>query len=94
MLQGIGNAVGRKFPFDGISWAARAVALGTAALDHKARNDAVKRKAVIKAFFHQIFKILYRFRSGGFIQLDFYFAPIFHFHNNHISVLAFLLILL
>lgn len=54
------KAVVRKFALNVISGTARSRAFGIAALDHKARDDAVKDKPVIKTFLYEGQKIFDR----------------------------------
>ena len=53
VLQLVFEAVAGELALDGIARAAHAGALGVAALDHEAGDDAVEDHAVIKALFDQ-----------------------------------------
>ena len=48
------EAVVGKLALDAVARAAHAVAVGAAALDHKALDDPVEDQAVIKALVHQV----------------------------------------
>ena len=64
MLQIIGETILGKFSFDGITGTSHAVAVGTAALDHEARNYPVEDQAVIEPLLHQVDKIVDSIRSN------------------------------
>ena len=66
-------------------FAAGAVAIGVAALDHKVLNDPVEGQAVIVAFFGMGKKILYRFRSKFREETELNGA-FFGFHNGNFGV--------
>ena len=51
------DAVIEKLALNVLFRAARAIALGVAALDHEALDDAVEGEAVIKAVVHKLFKV-------------------------------------
>ena len=69
MADGILDAVIRKLAFDRLSGAAEAVALGIAALDHEAVNDAVEGQAVVEALIRQLHKIFHG--DGGYALVEF-----------------------
>ena len=91
VLQVVFHAVCPEFALDAVSGAARPVASGTAALNHKALYHAVEGQPVIKALFYQVDKIFYRNGRDVGIKLRLYLAHvgvdynvyrIFFCHNN------------
>ena len=71
MLQIVFKAVFGKLPFNGVPRPAPSVSQGIAALDHKIRNDPMKRKAVIEAVLCQRYKIRNGIRRNILIKLQF-----------------------
>ena len=57
MAESVLNAVHRELALDSFIASARTVALGVSALSHKAVNDSVKGKTVVKALFYKLFKV-------------------------------------
>ena len=57
VLQLVIKAVCRKFALDAVAGAAGAVAIGVAALDHKAGDDAVEGEAVVEALTGEVAEI-------------------------------------
>lgn len=84
MAEGIIESIAAEFAFDGIARSTGADAIGVAALDHEALDDAVERQAIIKAFRDEICEV-FRGVGGGFvIELDFDVAQVFNRENNHV----------
>ena len=82
MLQGIFHAVRRKLSFDLIAGTSHTGAGRVAALYHKALDDPVKDKPVIKAVPCKLYKILHRDRRRFRIKLKRHHAAVFHFNNR------------
>ncbi|MNI32326.1 hypothetical protein D3C73_862350 [compost metagenome] len=53
VLQVIGEAVRGELPCDAVARSARACAIGIAALNHEAGNDAVEDRSVIETFVNE-----------------------------------------
>ena len=79
MLEIVGNAVHFELALDRVAGAAYADALGVAALDHKAANDAVEDNAVIKLILYQRDKVVDRVGCNLGIKLGLYDIAVFHF---------------
>ena len=78
MRQVIFHAVGGEFTLDRLVRAAHAGALGVAALDHEAVDDAVEGQAVIEALFCQLQEVINRDGGGVAVQLHGDGAVILH----------------
>ena len=83
VLDGVRDAVHREFALDAVTRSAHAGAVRAAALDHKARDDAVKREAVIIALVRQGKEVLHGVRSCGSVEFELDNAAIFHFNDDH-----------
>ena len=83
MGNGILYAVGSKLALDGFFGAARTVAKGIAALDHKAGDDAVEGKTIIKAVIDKLQEVFDGDGSGLRIQLHGDGAVIFNLNCDN-----------
>ena len=82
MVQVILEAVCGKLAADLITGAAHAGAFRVTALNHKARDDTMEDRAVIKALLHQRNKVADRVRCNFRGQLCADYAAVFHFNRN------------
>ena len=71
-----------KFALDIVARAAHAGSVRTAALNHKAVDDAVEDQSVIVAFLDQADKIVYRIWCDLRIELCLHDIAIFHLDSN------------
>lgn len=58
-----------RFIVDGITRTTRSIAIRVATLDHKARNDTMEEKAIIKPGIGEFNKVRYGIRSGLEVQV-------------------------
>ena len=83
MLQLIVHAVEQELALDAVAGTAHAGALGAAALDHEAGNDAVEDEAVIKAAVCQRDEVIDRLRRDIRVELGGDDAAVFHFNGHN-----------
>ena len=93
VFERIFHAVRRKLPLDLIAGTAHTGAGRITALNHEARNHAVKNQSVIETVICQFHKVRHRNRCGFGIKLQRHHAAVFHFDcrfcHMQISFLAF-----
>ena len=82
VVQVVLEAICGKLAADLITRAAHAGAFRVAALDHKARDNTMEDRAVIKALLHQRNKVANRVRCNFRVQLCTDYAAVFHFNRN------------
>ena len=83
VLDGVCPTVCTEFALDVFLCAAHAIALGIAALDHKALDNSVENKAVVKALLYELFKILYGDGCCLGIKLELDHTAVLHFDYYH-----------
>ena len=83
MLNRVDDAVLQELTLDVPARAAHAGALGAAALDHEAGNDAVEDEAVIKAAVCQRDEVIDRLRRDIRVELGGDDAAVFHFNGHN-----------
>ena len=83
MDQVVLHAVLGKLALDGVAGAAHAVAVGAAALDHKAGDAAVEDQAVIKALLHQADEVVHAVGGHVGVELGLDDAAVFHFNGHN-----------
>ena len=93
VMQTIGNAVCHEFTLDAVAGATHAGAVGAAALDHEAGNNAVENEAVVIALVCKRNEVINAFGSDFGIELANDLAAVFHFDgydriaHNYLSFL-------
>ena len=86
VLDGVGNAVLQEFALDVPAGAAHAGALRVAALNHKARDDAVEGQAVVEALLDELLKVLAGDGGCAVVQLKVDGLAVLHGDTNHTMV--------
>ena len=83
MRQSVLEPVGGELAADAVAGAAHADALGVAALDHEAGDDAVENHAVIEALLDKGDEVVDSVRGGLGVELRLHDAAVFHFNGDN-----------